>query len=199
MNGTLASGMSMPGPTAEFFFSPPAPGVYAVQIVGRGANVASYAPLSAFVAVAARPQLANVSTRLKVGTGADVLIGGFIVTGPGSKKVIVRAIGPTSGVSGALQDPVVTLQDGNGQVLGSNDDWRDSQEAAIIASGVPPGNEREAAIVETLQPGNYTATVRGKDGATGVALVEMYDLDPAADSQLANISTRGSCKPATTS
>ena len=138
------------------------------------------------------PNLGNISTRLSVGTGDNVLIGGFIITGNGDKNVIVRAIGPSlggAGVTGALADPTLELHDQTGKIIASNDDWRDTQEAAIIATTVPPTDDRESAIVMRLTPGNYTAIVRGKNNTTGVGLVEAYGLDGAA--KLANISTRG--------
>jgi hypothetical protein len=107
------------------------------------------------------------------------MIGGFIVTG-GSSKVIVRAIGPEltgRGVAGALEDTTLELRDGNGALINANDDWRaGSQEQQIIDTTVPPTDDRESAIVATLTNGGYTAVVRGKDGATGVGLVEVYIL-----------------------
>ena len=137
--------------------------------------------------------LLNISTRLDVETGNNVLIGGFIVTGTQPKEVIVRAIGPTLGafgVSGALADPVLELHEPDGTVI-TNDNWKDTQESAISATHLAPSNALESAIVATLDPGLYTAIVTGKNSTTGVALVEAYDLDQTVDSQLANISTRG--------
>jgi hypothetical protein len=137
--------------------------------------------------------LANISTRLRVEAGDNVLIGGFIVTGTQPKKIIVRAIGPSLPVSGALTDPILELRDSSGGLIRSNDNWRSDQETEIIATGIPPSNNAESAIVETL-PANgaaYTAIVRGVNNATGVGLVEVYDLDRTVDSKLANISTRG--------
>ncbi|HEY3662889.1 MAG TPA: choice-of-anchor tandem repeat GloVer-containing protein [Chthoniobacterales bacterium] len=141
------------------------------------------------------PQAAlfNISTRLNVGTGDNVLIGGFIVTGSQPKEVIVRAIGPALsgfGVSGALADPVLELHEPDGTVI-TNDNWKDTQESAITATNLAPSNDLESAIVATLPPGLYTAIVTGNNNTTGVALVEAYDLDQTVDSQLANISTRG--------
>jgi sugar lactone lactonase YvrE len=138
----------------------------------------------------------NISTRGVVATGENVLIGGFIVTGNAPKKVIVRAIAPSlnvngTPVAGTLADTVLELYDVKGKLLSSNDDWRTDQEQEITASTVAPTNDRESAIVATLVPGNYTAKVRGKGDATGVALVEVYDLDTANDARLAQISTRG--------
>lgn len=137
--------------------------------------------------------LLNVSTRLRVETGENVLIGGFIITGNEPKKVIVRALGPSlaaAGVSGALGDPMLELRAGDGSVLASNDNWT-TQRAEVEGSGVPPPHELEAAVVATLAPGAYTAVVSGKGETSGAGLIEVYDLGRAADSQLANISTRG--------
>jgi hypothetical protein len=134
----------------------------------------------------------NISSRLRVGTGEDVLIGGFIVTGTQPKRIIVRAIGPSLPLSGALPDPILELRDPSG-LIASNDNWRTDQQAEIIATTVPPSNDLESAIVATL-PANdsaYTAIVRGANNGTGIGLVEVYDLDSAAASNLANISTRG--------
>jgi hypothetical protein len=136
----------------------------------------------------------NISTRETVGTGDNVLIGGFIVTGSASKNVILRAIGPSLGAAGitnALQDPVLELHDQTGSLIASNDNWRDSQEAQIEATGIPPTDDRESALVATLVPGEYTAILLGKNNTTGTALVEAYDLDSTPASQFANISTRG--------
>ena len=138
--------------------------------------------------------LLNISTRLRVGTGENALIGGFIVTGNEPKKVIIRAIGPSlasQGVAGVLQDPTLELIDGAGTPIVSNDNWRSDQEAEIEATTIPPGNDAESAIVATLAPGAYTAVMRGAGESTGVGLVEVYDLAGAADSELANISSRG--------
>jgi hypothetical protein len=128
-----------------------------------------------------------------VQTGAEVGIGGFIVTGSASKRVILRAIGPSLTVSGALADPVMELHGPAGFTTIMNDNWRDTQEAEIIATGIPPTNNLESAIVVTLAPGAYTVIVSGKNNTSGVGLVEVYDLTQAAPSKLANISTRAFC------
>ena len=120
-----------------------------------------------------------------------MLIGGFIVTGTAPKKVILRAIGPSLGLPGALSDPTLELHGSTGEILASNDDWQEGDKQAILESGIPPTDNRESAIVTTLDPGHYTAVVQGKNDATGIALVEFYDLDTTAASKLANISTRG--------
>ena len=123
----------------------------------------------------------------------NVGIGGFIITGSAPKQVLLRAIGPSLtgfGVPNALADPVMELHGPTGFTTITNDNWKDTQEAAIMATGIPPTNDLESAILATLAPGNYTAIVRGKNNTTGVALVEVYDLNQAAASKLANISTR---------
>ncbi len=151
-------------------------------IVGSGTPATSAQPL-------------NVSTRMRVETGDNVLIGGFIVIGSQAKKVIVRAIGPSLPTAGKLANPTLELT-GPGGSIASNDNWRTTQEAEIIASTVPPMDDLESAIVATLPASStglgYTAIVRGAAGSTGVGLVEVYDLDQAAASKLVNISTRGS-------
>jgi hypothetical protein len=127
---------------------------------------------------------------MRVEAGDNALIGGFIITGSASKKVIIRGLGPSTGVSGALADTTLELHKADGSTV-FNDNWRDSQEAEIIATTIPPTNNFESAIVATLPPGGHTAIVRGKGGSTGVGLVEVYDLEGAAPETLANISTRG--------
>jgi hypothetical protein len=136
----------------------------------------------------------NISTRLVVGTGENVAIGGFIVQGTGPKPVIVRAIGPSLaafGVQGALEDPTLELFDGAGHAVVSNDDWESSAQNQQIAALLPPSDAVESAVIATLMPGNYTAILKGYQNGTGIALVEAYDLDQGAPSRLANISTRG--------
>jgi uncharacterized repeat protein (TIGR03803 family) len=135
----------------------------------------------------------NISTRLPTGTGDNVLIGGFIITGTQPKKVIVRGIGPSLPLAGALADPTLELHGPGAFVTITNDNWKDTQQAAIEATGIPPTNNLESAIVATLPANNsaYTAILAGKNGGTGIGVVEAYDLDQAADSRLANISTRG--------
>jgi hypothetical protein len=134
----------------------------------------------------------NISTRLKVQTEDNVLIAGFIITGNAPKKVIVRGIGPSlTGFGDLLADPILELRGSDGSLIISNDNWKEAQQAEIQNSTLAPANDLESAIVATLPPANYTAVLRGKNGTTGIALVEMYDLDAASDSKLANISTRG--------
>jgi uncharacterized repeat protein (TIGR03803 family) len=134
--------------------------------------------------------LLNISTRLQVLTSDKVLIGGFIITGNDPKKIIIRGIGPSlSGVGAVLQNPTLELHQGS-TTLAINDDWKENQ-SQVEATTIPPTNDLESAIVTTLNPGAYTAVLAGKDNGTGVGVVEIYDLAPAANSKLANISTRG--------
>ncbi|MDQ3117161.1 MAG: right-handed parallel beta-helix repeat-containing protein [Verrucomicrobiota bacterium] len=141
-------------------------------------------------------QLQNISTRLGVLSGDNVGVGGFIVTGLDPKMVIVRGIGPSLGgvgVGGALADPTLELRAGDGTLIASNDNWKSDQQTEIEGTGLQPTNDLESAIVATLPAAgaSYTAVLQGKNGATGVGLIEAYDLESAANSQLANISTRG--------
>jgi hypothetical protein len=128
-------------------------------------------------------RLSNISTRGQVGTNQNVLIGGLIINGPGSKNLIVRALGPSLSsppfsLTGTLSNPILELHDSSGNVLASNNDWRSSsQAAAISASGYQPPNPADSAIIATLSSGNYTAIVRGVNSGTGVALVDAYELD----------------------
>jgi hypothetical protein len=135
--------------------------------------------------------LANISTRLAVGSGDNVLIAGFIITGSQSKRVMIRALGPVLPVNENLADPTLELHDSTGALVAGNDNWRDSQENELKATTIPPANDYDSSIARNLQPGAYTAIVAGKGGTTGVGLVEVYDLDLTVDSKLANIATRG--------
>ena len=121
---------------------------------------------------------ANISTRGLVQTGDDVMIGGFILGGPNTEHLAIRAIGPSlaaAGIANPLLDPVLELHDQNGALIETNDNWKTNQ-AEVEATGLAPGDDRESVIVISLSPGNYTAVVRGANGLTGVALVEAYDI-----------------------
>jgi hypothetical protein len=129
-----------------------------------------------------------------VETGDKLMIGGFIISGNAPKKVGIRGMGPVLagfGITDFLADPFLELRSSSGTLLQSNDNWKDAQQAEIEAIGLAPSDNREAVIVTTLNPGSYTALLTGKGGTTGVGLVEIYDVSPASDSQLANTSTRG--------
>lgn len=136
----------------------------------------------------------DLSTRLRVETGQHLGIAGFVVGGGTSKKIIVRALGPTLGqfgVVGVLQDPAISLFDASNNLIASNDNWMTDQQTEIQASGFAPGDSREPAIVRTLAPGAYTAVVRGVNATSGAALLEVHDLAPLSGSLITNISTRG--------
>jgi hypothetical protein len=148
-------------------------------------------------------QLANISTRLEVGTGDEVPIAGFIVAAPSpqtSKRVVIRAIGSCMGIVGGLANPTLELHDGTGAVIAANDDWRSTQigglltgdqSGAIQGTGLTPANSNESAILVDLPSGNYTVVMRGAGNTKGIGLVEVYDLDPKGTARLVNISTRG--------
>jgi hypothetical protein len=136
--------------------------------------------------------LGNLSTRGSVGTGDDVLIGGIIVTGNSSKRVILRAISPPLG-NDVLQDPILDLHDSS-NILQTNDDWRYGPELEIEASQLAPVGDYDSTVIAVLAPGNYTAITRGYANSTGIALVEAYDPDPTSGSHLAQMSTRGSVR-----
>jgi len=122
------------------------------------------------------------------------MIGGFIITGNVPKKVVIRGLGPSLasfGITDFLADPVLELRSDSGALLQQNDNWKDTQRTEIEATGLQPSDDRESVMVTTLVPGNYTAQLTGKGGTTGVGTVEVYDANIPADSELANISTRG--------
>ena len=134
----------------------------------------------------------NIATRMRVETGDNVLISGFIITGSGQKNILVRAIGPSLPVPGVLADPVLELHDASGALIASNDNWRSSQQDAINATGAAPKNDLESALIAKVNTGSYTVIVRGANNGVGVGIVEVYDLDGSdATSRLGNLSTRG--------
>src|SRR5436190_4640397 len=136
--------------------------------------------------------MGNISTRVLVQPGDRAMIGGFIITGTQPKTIIVRGIGPSLPVPGTLADPIIDVYGSSGQLLASNDNWRDADSAPqIIASGLAPANDFEATLWVVLDAGAYTVVVRGANDSSGVGLFEVYDLDRTVDSRLANVSTRG--------
>ncbi len=137
-------------------------------------------------------QLLNISTRLNVQTGENVSIAGFIITGNATKQVIVRGRGPSlSGLIPILNDPMLELHAADGSLITSNNNWKDTQQTAIENSGFAPTNDMESAIIANLAPASYTVVLSGRNATSGIGLVELYDLEAASDSKLANISTRG--------
>jgi hypothetical protein len=186
--------------TSAFYDATPNASVAFYSVASDGAGNIEAAPASPEATVVSTPsgQLLNIATRLRVQTGDNVLIGGFIITGTDAKKVLIRGIGPSLanfGITDALGDTTLELYQGT-TLLASNDNWKvrsdgSSQQAEIEATTIPPTNDLESALVATLAPGNYTAVLRGKNNLTGIGVVESYDLDQAANSKLANIATRG--------
>jgi cytochrome c peroxidase len=139
-------------------------------------------------------QALNISTRLGAGAGDNAMIGGFIIAGTAPKTVLIRGLGPTLsnfGLTGLLNDPVLELRGSDGSLLVQNDNWKDSQQSQIEGTPYQPGDDREAAIIASLAPGAYTALLTGKNQTTGLGLLEIYDFDQSAGTQLANLSTRG--------
>ena len=157
-----------------------APGVYTAIMNGRNAATGLGLVELYDLGPAGDSRLANMSTRGMVRTGDAVCIAGFILgSASGNATVLVRTIGPSLtnfGIANALADPVLELRDRNGLLLQSNDNWRDTQQAAIEATGIPPENDLEAAILATLPPGSYTAIASGHNGCMGVGLIEVYTL-----------------------
>ena len=154
------------------------PGVYTAVMRGQG-NTTGVGLVELYdLNTTADSKLANIATRGRVQTGGNIMIAGMIVTGESgsSQRVIIRAIGPSLTVAGKLQNPALELIDGNGTVLRANNDWRTDQQTDIQATGVAPGNDLESALIHTLPPGRYTATVRGVSDGTGIAVVEIYAL-----------------------
>ena len=135
----------------------------------------------------------NIATRLRVETGDNVMIAGFIITGNANKDIVLRGRGPVLagfGISDFLADPVLDLRGSGGSIL-MNNDWKDTQRAQIEGGPFEPSDDRESAILASLAPGAYTGVLTGNNNTTGVGLIEVFDNGSAADSQLANISTRG--------
>jgi hypothetical protein len=155
------------------------PGAYTAIVRGKGDTTGIGVVEAYDLDRTADSKLANISTRGPVQTGDNVLIGGFIVLGNDSQKVIVRAIAPSLAIEGKLADPTLELRDGNGGLIAANDNWRSTQETEVVATTIPPTNDSESAIVATL-PANgasYTAIVRGVNDTTGIAVVEVYALN----------------------
>ena len=171
--------------------------VGSVQLFGTNSNGSGTIQL---LFLQAPSGLVNISTRMLVGTDDNVLIGGFIVAGNAPKVVITRGLGPSLtsvGISGALADPTLELHDSaHPNIVVNNNNWRDTQQQIIQDTGIAPTNDLESAIVVAIDPGNYTAILRGNGNTTGVAVVEVYDLgtasvDASSTARLAQISTRG--------
>lgn len=174
-------------------------GVYTANVFGRAA-AGGVALLEVYDADAlGTGKLVNLSARTQVGTGDDILILGFVISGKQPKRVLIRGIGPTlvaQGVAGALVDPQLELRDGQGRLVASNDNWAGSPAIAAVASKVGAfpldAASKDACLVTTLAPGVYTAQVTGVNSTTGVALVELYDVpEPTTRWTMVNVSPNG--------
>jgi len=158
------------------------PGAYTAIVGGKNSSTGMSLVEVYDMDQAGDGRLTNISTRGLVRTGDGVVIGGFILGGnSGQASVLLRAIGPSltaAGIANALANPTLELRDGNGVLLQSNDNWKESQQAAIEATGIAPQNDLEAAILATLLPGSYTAIAAGQDNSMGIGLIEVYNLPP---------------------
>ncbi len=166
-------------------------GSYVITITAANGVTSNGTQSFTLTVIDQRSQLLNLSSRLQVRTGANVLIGGFIITGNTAKKVMIRGLGPSlSNLFGtsALHDSTLELHQGS--LVETNDDWQTDANVGQIPNGFQPSDPRESVLVRTLTPGSYTVILAGKNGTTGVGLVELYDLDAAANSQLAELSAR---------
>jgi hypothetical protein len=175
----LDSGLAPKSSLESALWGTISPGAYTVIVRGKDGGTGNAVFEVYDVDRSSNSTLANVSTRGFVNTGDDAMIGGTIITGNSSAKVLIRALGFSLGAFGIehfLDDPTLELVDQNGASIAFNDDWRSDQEAEIIATGIPPTDNFESAILRTLTPGAYTAIVRGFDNTIGVAVVEVYQL-----------------------
>ncbi len=176
----LLSGLAPPDTNEAALYVTLFPGSYTVSLLDT-TGISGIGLLEVYdISADSDSAVANLSTRGNVGTGNNVMIGGFILSEDEPTTILVRAIGPSlaeAGVTNPLADPVLDLHGANGELILSNDDWRSTQEADIIATSIPPSDDRESAILATLQPAAYTAILRGKSAITGIALVEIYNLD----------------------
>jgi hypothetical protein len=174
----VASGLTPKSAAESLIATTLSPGNYTAVLQGAGGTT-GVALCELYDIDPTNSQIVNLSTRGEVGTGDEAMIGGFIIGGADPTRILIRALGPSLsalGVSGALSDPVLQLRDAEGSLIFTNDDWRKDQQQQILDSGLPPSNDKEAAIIATLSPGDYTVTVRGSGNSTGVSLLEAYNL-----------------------
>ena len=174
----VAAGLTPKDPAESLIATTLPPGSYTAVLQGTG-GFTGIGLVELYDLDPANSRLRDLSSRGQVATGDQAMIGGFIIGGTQPTEILIRALGPSLtalGISGALPDPLLELHGSDGSLIADNDNWRDTQEAEIIATGIPPSDDNESAIVSALAPGNYTAVVRGVNNTTGVALVEVYNL-----------------------
>lgn len=180
-----ADGLAPSDPAESAMLQTLVPGAYTFVVTGKdltpGIGLVEAYDLSPL----ANSKLANLSTRGTVGTGDNVLIGGFIVGDVASDTIVIRAIGPSlasSGVTAPLADPTLTVYDANGSAIASNDNWQDDLSATdMMQVGLAPTDALEAATLLHLPAGAYTSIVSGVNGATGIGLTEVFDLQAPTD------------------
>ncbi len=178
--GTVPPGLEPKYGAESVIVTSLAPGSYTAVL--RSANgVEGNALCELYDLVPGNSTVRNISTRGQAGSGDDVMIGGFIVAGVQPSKVMIRAIGPSLaafGLKSVLPDPVLELRDKDGSLIYQNNNWQGEQAQQIADSGLAPNDAKESAIIATLTPGAYTAIVHDAGTGQGVALVEVYALDP---------------------
>ncbi len=186
----------------SFNFNPSQEATYYLQVRSKIFNTYEL-EWSPILEVAAQPaiitdpipelptRLINISTRGFIGTGNEVMIGGFVVKGTGPSRFYVRAVGPSNNFQDKLMDPKLVIKNNKGETVASNDNWRDGQEQSVLAIGMPPTNDNEPAVIVDLPPGLYSAIISGVNGTTGIGSVEIYEVGYSGESKLINISTRG--------
>jgi hypothetical protein len=177
----VATGLAPLNPKESALLLPVAPGNYTAVLRGIGDSTGIGLVEVYDLDTDGPAKVVNISTRGFVLTDDNVMIGGIIITGNDPSQLVLRGIGPSLGnfgVPNPLADPFLQLHDGNGVMIDFNNNWRDTQEAALQQTGLAPGNNLESAILISLSPGNYTAIVKGADGGIGNGLVEVYKLAP---------------------
>jgi hypothetical protein len=191
----LPEGLTFNPATATISGTPVHAGEYDIVLAADNAIGTGTARFHLSVSQSSPPPftLANISTRVQASASSPG-IGGFIIQGSGTKRVIVRALGPSlasAGIASFLTKPELELHDASGSLIAYNFRWPDTQWLEIENTGLTNLDFDDAVIVQDLAPGAYTAVVKGYGDASGIALVEVYDLDSSSGSTLANISTRG--------
>lgn len=175
----LNVGLAPSNPNESALLLSVAPGSYTAVLRGKGSLTGTGLVEIYDLDTSGSAKLVNISTRGFVLTGENVMIGGLIVTGSDSAHLVLRGIGPSLhdfGVPTVLGDPLLELHDGNGALIRTNNNWRETQETVLRNIGLAPGNDLEAAMLVVVAPGNYTAVLKGADGGSGNGLIEVYKL-----------------------